>query len=65
MPEVVPAENGTVRICGGGTKEAVTACEEFSVTLQAPVPVQATPASRQMWKAGVAHAVKFTTVPAV
>jgi hypothetical protein len=28
-------------ICGGGTKEAVTFCEEFIVTLQAPVPVQA------------------------
>ena len=40
MPEVVPDENGRVRIWGGGTKDAASACEEFRVTLQVPVPVQ-------------------------
>jgi hypothetical protein len=64
MPDtLLPGVKGTGIAFGGGTKEAVTDCAEFIVTLQPPVPEQAwsQPPKVEGW---VAVAVSMTVVPA-
>jgi hypothetical protein len=51
---------GSVMVCGGGTKEAVTA--EPEETLQPAVPEQA-PSHPPKVEGWVAEAVRLTTVP--
>ena len=62
LSTLVPTGKGRVIICGGGTKDAVTVCEEFMVILQGPVPEQA-PSHPPNVEGCVTKADRLTTVP--